>query len=128
MDKQRTPYLPTARQTNVLLIIGFVAVGYAMYLRYLVIQQPTVALACDAGLQTWLCTTRRIATVLFQHSVFGWVSLVIATLHFIRPSLVLLAAGIAVAGLGVVLYNVGLAAAAVAILILAFARPQVATE
>lgn len=128
MDKQRTPYLPTARQTNVLLIIGFLAVGYAMYLRYLVIQQPSVGLACDAGLQTWLCTTRRLVTVLFQHSVFGWVSLAIAALHFIRPSLVLLAAGIAVAGLGVVLYNVGLAAAAVAILILAFARPQVATE
>jgi len=128
MDKQRTPFLPTARQTNVLLIIGFLAVGYAMYLRYLVIQQPSVGLACDAGLQTWLCTTRRIVTVLFQHSVFGWVSLAIAALHFIRPSLVLLAAGIAVAGLGVVLYNVGLAAAAVAILILAFARPQVATE
>jgi len=128
MDKQRTPFLPTARQTNVLLIIGFLVVGYAMYLRYLVIQQPSVGLACDAGLQTWLCTTRRIVTVLFQHSVFGWVSLAIAALHFIRPSLVLLAAGIAVAGLGVVLYNVGLAAAAVAILILAFARPQVATE
>lgn len=123
---KRLPYRPTPWETNVLLIIGFVSVGYAMYLRYLAIEQPAVALACDAGLQTWLCSTRRIATVLFQHSVFGWTALAIAVLHFIRPSTVLLAAGIAVAGLGVVLYNVGLASVAVAILILAFARPTVA--
>jgi hypothetical protein len=125
---QRRPYLPTARQTNVLLIAGFLAVGYAMYLRYLAIERPAVALACDAGLSTWVCTMRRLATVLFGHSVFGWTALAIAALHFLRPSLVLLIAGIVVAGFGVVLYNVGLSATAVALLMLAFARPQAAAE
>lgn len=99
-----------------------------MYLRYLAIEQPMVGLACDAGLPTWLCATRRVVTALFTHSVFGWTALAIAALHFIRPSTVLLAAAIAVAGFGVVLYNVGLAGMAVAVLILAFARPQSAAD
>jgi hypothetical protein len=125
---ERRPFLPTARQTNFLLIVGFLSVGYAMYLRYLAIEQPMVGLACDGGLATWLCTTRRTVTALFTHSVFGWTALAIATLHLIRPSIVLLAAGIAVAGFGVVLYNAGLSALAIAILILAFARPQAAED
>ena len=54
-----------------LLIVGFVTVGYALYLRYLAIEFSTVALACDAGLQTMLCKTRSLATYLFKNSVFG---------------------------------------------------------
>ena len=32
------------------MVVGFVTVGYALYLRYLAIELSTVALACDAGL------------------------------------------------------------------------------
>ena len=39
-----------------LAIVAFLATGYALYLRYLAIEQPSVALACEAGLRTWLCT------------------------------------------------------------------------
>ena len=53
-------FLPTARQTNWLLVIGFLALGEALYLRYLAIEYATVALACQAGLETWLCTTFRL--------------------------------------------------------------------
>ena len=49
-----------------MLIVGFLTVGYALYLRYLAIEFSTVALACDAGLQTMLCKTRSLATYLFQ--------------------------------------------------------------
>ena len=121
-------FLPTARQTNWLLIIGFLAIGYALYLRYLAIEQSTVSLACDAGLKTWLCLSRKVATWLFNHYAFGATALVLAGLNLIRPSLVLFALGLAASGLGIVLYNVGISALAVALLILSLARPAPATE
>ncbi len=49
-----------------LLVVGFVTVGYALYLRYLAVEFSSVALACDAGLQTMLCKTRPLATSLFK--------------------------------------------------------------
>jgi hypothetical protein len=116
-------FLPSARQTNWLLIIGFLSAGYALYLRYLVIEQSTVGLACEGGLRTWVCTTRRLAIALFTHSAFGWLALAAAALNLVRPHLVLLAIGIAAAGFGIVLYNVALSALAVALLILSLARP-----
>src|SRR3972149_3068649 len=79
-------FLPSARATNVLLIVGFVSIGYALYLRYLAIEQSTVGLACTANLDTWLCFSRAIAIALFTHSVFG-----IAATNLLRPSLVLFA-------------------------------------
>lgn len=121
-------FLPTARQTNILLVVGFLSLGYALYLRYLVIEQSAVSLACDAGLDTWLCLTRRIATGLFRHSFFGVAALAAAVLNLIRPSVMLLALGLAAAGFGIVLYNVGLSALAVALLLLSPARPAAETE
>jgi len=121
-------FLPTARQTNVLLIVGFVSLGYALYLRYVVIEQSSVSLACEAGLATWLCLTRRIVIALFSHSVFGIAALAAALIHLIRPSCLLLELGLAAAGFGIVLYNVGLSALAVALLMLSLARPAPATD
>ena len=122
------PFLPTARQTNVLLIVGFTCLGYALYLRYVVIEQSNVSLACEAGLATWLCLTRRVAIALFGHSVFGIGAMAAAVLNLIRPSFLLLALGIGSAGFGIVLYNVGLSALAVALLMLSLARPAAATD
>ncbi len=121
-------FLPSARATNVLLIVGFVSVGYALYLRYLVIEQSTISLACEGGLNTWLCFTRKILTVLFKNSVFGIAALVIALLNLIRPSLVLFGLALVAAGFGIVLYNVGLSGVAVALLILSLARRAPAPE
>jgi hypothetical protein len=86
-----------------------------------------VALACDAGLQTRLCKIRILVTSLFRNSGFGIVALVIATLHLIRPSIVLLTGGLIAAGFGIVLYNLGLSGLAIGLLILGFARPAPAT-
>jgi hypothetical protein len=93
-----------------------------MYLRYLVIEQPSVALACDAGLNTWLCLARKVATGLFGHSVFGAAAVIAAGLNLIRPSIVLTALGLAIAAFGIVLYNAGLSALAAGLLILSLAR------
>jgi hypothetical protein len=109
------------------MVVGFITVGYALYLRYLAIEFSTVALSCDAGLQSMLCKTRTLVTVLFQNSVFGIVALVIAVLNVIRPSIVLLTGGLIAAGFGIVLYNVGLSGLAIGLFILGFARPAPAT-
>jgi hypothetical protein len=124
---KKTPFRLTPYQVQWLLVVGFASVGYALYLRYLAVEFSPVALACDAGLQTMLCKSRAVATSLFKNSVFGAVALVIATLHFIRPSIVLLTGGLIAAGLGIVLYNVVLSGLAVGLLILGFARPAPAT-
>ena len=121
-------FLPSARATNWLLIVGFCSLGYALYLRYLAVEQSSVGLACDAGLNTWLCTSRRIAIVLFQYSVFGIAAVALALLNLLRPSLVFFAAALAAAGFGIVLYNVELSALAVALLALSFARRAVEPE
>jgi hypothetical protein len=115
-------FMPTARQTNWLLVAGFLSVGYALYLRYLAVEQSTVGLACDAGLNTWLCATRRTITLLFNHQVFGYAALAAAALHLLRPALLIFAVALIAAGFGIVLYNVGLSALAVGLLILSFAR------
>jgi hypothetical protein len=124
---KKDPFRLTPYQVQWLLIVGFMAAGYALYLRYLAVEFSTVALACDAGLQTMLCKTRLLVTYLFRNSVFGIVALVIATLHLIRPSIVLLTGGLIAAGFGIVLYNSGLSGVAVGLLILGFARPAPAT-
>ena len=124
---KKTPFRLSPYQVQWLLVVGFVTVGYALYLRYLAVEFSTVALACDAGLQTLVCKSRALATALFKNSVFGIVALVIATLHVLRPSIVLLTAGLVAACLGIVLYNITLSGLAIGLLILGFARPAPAT-
>src|SRR6201982_104898 len=103
---KKIPFRLTPYQVQFLLVVGFVTLGYALYLRYLAVELSTVALACDAGLQTMVCKMRALATYLFKNSVFGIVALIIAALHVIRPSIVLLTAGLVAAGLGIILYNI----------------------
>jgi len=127
LTKKKVSFRLTPYQVQFLLIVGFVTLGYALYLRYLAIEFSTAALACDAGLQTMICKMRLLATYLFKNSVFGLVALVIAALHVMRPSIVLLTGGLIAAGLGIVLYNISLSGIAIGLLILGFARPAPAT-
>lgn len=124
----RPPFRPSARQINWLLTVGFLSIGYALYLRYTVIEQSTVSLSCQAGLPTWLCFTRRIFLALFQNGVFGIVALAAAALNLIRPSIVLVSIGLIACGFGIVLYNVEMSALAAGLLILSLARPAPSTE
>jgi hypothetical protein len=123
----KKPFRLSPYQVQWLMVVGFVTIGYALYVRYFVIEFSTVALACDAGLRTLPCEARSLATVLFKNSVFGIVALVVAGLNFIRPSIVLLTVGLIAACLGIVLYNIGLSGLAIGLFILGFARPAPAT-
>jgi hypothetical protein len=121
-------FLPTARQTNWLLLVGLLSLGEALYLRYLAIEYAQVSLACQGGLSTWLCTTFRLAIVLYNHSVFGWVALASALLNLVRPSIALILLALAATAFGLVLHNADLAGLAAALLILSLARPAPAPE
>jgi hypothetical protein len=128
MLARRPLFLPTARQTNWLLVIAFASLGEALYLRYMAIENGVVSLACQAGLRTWLCDSFRLSIVLFDHNVFGIVALAVAVLNLLRPSVVLLAFGLAAAAFGVVLHNADLSALAAGVLILSLGRPAPAAE
>ena len=123
----KPPFRLSPYQVQFLMVVGFVTVGYALYVRYLAIEFSPVALACDAGTQTMLCKARALSTVLFKNSVFGITALVIAVLNLTRPSIVLLTVGLIAAGLGIVLYNVVPSGLAIGLFIMGFARPAPAT-
>lgn len=116
-------FFPTHRQMYLLIVAGFLSVGYALYLRYLAVEMSSVGLACQAGAQTWLCFTRAIVIALFTNTVFGWVALVAAILNLVRPSIVLFLVALVAAGFGIVLYNVALSALAASLLVFSLARP-----
>jgi hypothetical protein len=121
-------FLPTARQTNWLLIVGFLSLGEALYLRYLAVENSQLALACLAGLDTWMCWTRKAVIELFQHSVFGWSAIAAALLNLVHPSLVLLALALIATAFGLVLHDTSLSGLAAALMILSLARPAPAAE
>src|SRR3979411_1637948 len=106
----RPRFRPTARQTHWLLCVGFVSVGYALYLRYRAIEFAPVSLECQSGLDTWLCGTFRTVIILYNHAVFGAVALGAAVINLLRPSVAMFAIALAAAGFGIVLHNPGLSA------------------
>jgi hypothetical protein len=121
-------FVPTARQVNWLLLVALLSLGEALYLRYLAIEYAPVSLACQAGLNTWLCAAFRLVIRLYNHNVFGWVALAVALLNLMRPSIVLMVVALAASGFGLVLHNANLSGLAVALLILSLARPAPAAE
>lgn len=124
---KKKPFRLSPYQVQWILVVGFLTIGYAIYLRYMAIEFTQVRLECEAGLQTMLCKTRILMTYLFKAQVFGIVALIVAVLHLIRPSIVTLTVGLIAACFGIVLYNIGLSGIAIGLLILGFARPAPAT-
>jgi hypothetical protein len=123
--QERRLFRPSAASLNWVIAIGFVSLGCAIYLRYLVIEQTQIGLACDAGLRTWQCLSRTVVSGLFENEVFGWVSLGASVLSLIRPTLPLFTLGLAASAFGIVLHNAALSGLAAALLIMCFARPVV---
>lgn len=120
-------FRPGPRAMNWLIAIGMGATGWAIYVRYLIIEPSAVGLACDAGLATFQCKLRAATIALFGWSVFGGIALAAALVQLWRPRLVTFAVGIAFAGIALVLYNNIAGAIAAMLLILSLARPGPAT-
>lgn len=119
----RQLFLPSARQVNWLIAIAFLSVGEALYLRHMALENSVTSLACRAGLDTWLCSSFRVAIVFYEHQIFGVIALAAALLNLIRPTLVLVAVALAASSFGLVLHNADISALAAAALILSLARP-----
>lgn len=120
----RPLYRPTHSQAIALAAIALVALCYGFYLRYQLIEQSAVGIACESNGMTWLCANRRTAIALFTPQAFGIVALGAAGLNLLRPSVVFWAIALLAGGAGIVLYNTALSALAIALLILSLARPE----
>ena len=119
----RSLYVPSLLKSACLAATGLAALSYGFYLRYEVIEQATVGIACGGDFDTWLCASRRTAIALFTPQAFGFAALGAALLNLLRPSMLLWAFVLIAGGIGIVLYNAALSALAVALLILSLARP-----
>lgn len=124
----RPLFKPTVRQACWLLFVCVLAVGCALYMRYMVMQVPERSLACQAGLDTWICRALKIALNFYQYNVFGAVALGAAILNLVRPSIALVTVALLSGGLGVVIHNTALSALAGALLLISLARPAPAPE
>jgi hypothetical protein len=119
----RPLFRPTGRQAACLAALALLALGYGFFMRYQVIEQSAVGIACEASGVSWMCASRRVAIALFTQQAFGIIALGAAVLNFVRPALVLWALAVLAGGAGIVLYNTTLSALAVALLIVSLARP-----
>lgn len=115
-------FKPSGRAVLILSPLVVAAVGLALYLRYGIIQNTPVGLACEAGEQSLTCTARLAAIQLFVRGIFGWTAVVAALFQLWRPNVVAFGVGILSAAFGLVLYNTRLSALAVALLVLSLAR------
>ena len=121
-------FRPNDRQLVWFSSLAFLALGEALYLRYMAIEYAPVSLACQGGLDSWLCSAFRLTIVFYNHSVFGWIALVTALLNLLRPTIALVSISLIVTAFGLVLHNAGLSGFAAALLILSLARPAPAAE
>ena len=121
-------YVPTPRQINLLLLIGFAAFGYALYLRIMVIDAPSLEFVCAEGPPRAVCGLRKVIVELYELQFFGGLALAAAILHFARPRFAAFAVALAACMLGLVLRNTGVSGLAAAILVMAFARPAHASK
>ena len=116
-------FLPTPRETNLLVFLGCASFGYALYLRHMVVDASTLELACAAGLPRASCFLRRAVTDFRDMELFGGTAIIAAVAHFIAPRFTAFAIAMCAAIFGLVLGNPEPAAMAAGLLILSFARP-----
>jgi hypothetical protein len=120
---QRKLFLPSRQAAAVTAILGVTALCAALYLRYFIIQNSGIGVACEAGEQSLTCKVRLAVILLFVRGTFGWMAMLAAVVQLCRPNVVTFGVGIVFALLGLVLYNTRVSALAAALLVLSLARP-----
>ena len=115
-------FLPGRRALRVITGAVLIALGAALYLRYGIIQNTPIGLACEAEEASLTCDVRLAVILLFIRSVFGWTALIAAAVNLVRPNAIAFGIGLAAAAMGLVLYNTRLSALAVPLLLLSLAR------
>ncbi|MGZ8416357.1 MAG: hypothetical protein ACXWVQ_05120 [Methyloceanibacter sp.] len=117
-------FLPSRRAASILAMLGVVALGTALYLRYAIIQNSAIGVACEAGEASFTCKLRLAVILMFVQDCFGWVAMIAAGVQLWRPNIVAFGTGAVFALLGLVLYNTRASALAIALLVLSLARPE----
>ena len=121
-DLSPTLFKPSPRALLILVPLTVAAVGLALYLRYRIIQNTPIGLACEAGKERLSCTIRLAAINVFVRGGFGWTALAAALMQLWRPNIATFGIGLVSAAFGLVLYNTRLSALAVALLVFSLAR------
>jgi hypothetical protein len=116
-------FMPLPRTMVILSVLSLAALGAALFLRYGIIQNTPIGLACEAGEASFTCKLRLVAIIMFVQECFGWTALIAALVQLWRPDSITLGVGLVFALLGLVLYNTRVSALAVTLLVLSFARP-----
>jgi hypothetical protein len=119
----RRLFLPSKRTTIILTLLGVAALGTALFLRYGIIQNTPIGLACEASENSFTCKLRLAVILMFIQDCFGWTAMIAAGVQLWRPNSVALGVGIVFGLLGLVLYNTRASALAITLLVLSFARP-----
>ena len=122
IDSKTRLFLPSLREAVVIVAAVIAALGAALYLRYGIIQNTPIGLACEAGERSLTCAVRLQVILLFIRDVFGWTAIIAAAIQLVRPNVVAFGLGMVSAAMGLVLYNTRLSALAVALLLLSLAR------
>jgi hypothetical protein len=115
-------FAPPLRALAIILPLATGALASALYLRYGIIQNTPIGLACEAGEESVTCTLRLAVIHLFACGLFGWTALITALIQLWRPNTLAFSIGLITACFGLVLYNTRLSALAVALLVLSLAR------
>jgi len=123
----RTLFRPGPQSLNWLIPLGMGATGWALYMRYLVVEPALVGLACEAGLESAGCSARAAVLALQLWNVFGALALAAALVQLVAPSLAAFATALVFSGFALVFHNEIAGALAAMLLILSFARPGPAT-
>jgi hypothetical protein len=116
-------FVPSPRAAVVIAAFGLAALSAALFLRYEIIENTPLGLACEAGRQSLTCTVRLAVIVMFTQSVFGWIAMIAAAIQVWRPNVITFCVGLVAALFGLVLYNTSASALAFALLLLSLARP-----
>ena len=69
-------FLPSRRAAAVLAVLGVAAASAALFLRYGIIQNSVIGVACEAGEESLTCKVRLAVILMFVKGIFGWVALV----------------------------------------------------
>jgi hypothetical protein len=107
--------LPSKRASLLLAVLGLAALGTALFLRYGIIQNSVIGVACEAGEVSLTCKIRLAVILMFIQDAFGWMAVIAAGVQ-LWTSLIF-------ALLGLVLYNTRASALAVGLLVVSLARP-----
>ena len=99
--------LPRALLRSLLVLVVTVALayGFALGLRFGLVERDDLGAYCEVATPAWWCAVRILVIRGFLHGVYGYVSIVLAGLASWRRSAGLAYGGLVVGTLGMVLYD-----------------------